>query len=79
MNELDHPGLIQCFHHVLVNVWITGESPQQWKDAIILLKPKDRSDRNNYGGISLVAHVGKGLLKASFSPEQLRRGSANTP
>ncbi|MEP5376703.1 MAG: hypothetical protein ABJQ14_13080 [Hyphomicrobiales bacterium] len=37
----------------------------QWKDAIIkvLHKKKDRTDCNNYRGISLVAHAGKVLLK----------------
>lgn len=63
--KIDHPDFIQCFHHILVNVWITGEVPQQWKDAIIkvLYKKKDRTDCNNYRGISLVAHAGKVLLK----------------
>ena len=48
-----------------VNVWSTGEVPQQWKDATIkvLHKKKDRSDWNNYRGITLVAHSGKVLLK----------------
>ena len=46
-------------------MWRTGEVPQQWTDAIInvLHKKKDRSDCNNYQGISLVAHSGKVLLK----------------
>ena len=43
----------------------TGEVPQQCKDATIkfLHKKKDRSDCNNYRGISIVAHSGKVLLK----------------
>ena len=42
-------------------MWRTGDVPQQWKDATIkvLHKKKDRSDCNNYRGISLVAHSGK--------------------
>ncbi len=33
--KIDHPAFAQCFHNILVNVWLTGEVPQQWKDAII--------------------------------------------
>ena len=56
--KLDHPEFIRYFHSLLVNVWRTGEVPQQWKDATItvLHKKKDRSDCNNYRGIPLVAH-----------------------
>ena len=53
-----------CHQNILVDVWVTGEVPQQWKDAIIevLHKKKDRTDCNNYRGISLVAHAGNFLL-----------------
>ena len=63
--KLDHPEFIRYLHNLLVNVWRTGDVPQQWKDATIkvLHKKKDRSDCNNYRGISLVAHSGKVLLK----------------
>ena len=46
-------------------MWSTGQVPQQWKDATIKFvhKKKDRSDCNNYRGISLVAHSAKVLLK----------------
>ena len=39
--------------------------PQQWKDTIIMVlhKMKDRTECDNYRGISLVAHAGKILLK----------------
>ena len=39
--------------------------PQQWKDAIIMVlhKKKDRTECDNYRGISLVAHAGKILQK----------------
>ena len=59
--KIDHPEFIRYFHNVLVNVWRTGDVPQQWKDATIkfLHKKKDHSDCNNYRGISLVAHSGK--------------------
>ena len=63
--KLDHPELIRCFHNLLVDVWRTGDVPQQWKDATmkVLHKKKDHSDCNNYRGISFVAHSGKALLK----------------
>ena len=52
----DHPVFVQCFHNVLVNVWVTGDFPQQWKHAIIkvLHKKKDRTDCNNGREISLL-------------------------
>ena len=47
--KLDHPEFVHCFHSILVNVWITGEVPQQWKDVIIkvLHRKKDGSDCKN--------------------------------
>ena len=41
------------------------EVSQTWKDAIIkvLYKKADRSNCNNYRGISLLSHAGKVLLK----------------
>ena len=44
---------------------MTGEVPQEWKDATIkvLHKKKDRTECSNYRGLSLVAHAGKVLLK----------------
>ena len=38
---LGHPELIQCFHNMLVKVWITGEVPQQSKYAIKALHEKE--------------------------------------
>ena len=63
--KLDHPEFIWCFHNLLVNVWRTGDAPQQWKHTTIkvLHKKKDRSDCDNCRGISLVAQLGKVLLK----------------
>ena len=39
--------------------------PQQWRDAIIMVlhKKRHRTECGNCRGISLVAHVGKILLK----------------
>ena len=53
------------FHAILVQVWNGGEVPQQWKEATIkvLYKKSDRSNCNNYRGISLLSHAGKVLLK----------------
>ena len=44
---------------------MTGEAPQEWKDATIkvLHEKKDRTECGNYRGLSLVAHTGKVLLK----------------
>ena len=42
--KIDHPAFAQCFHNILVNVWSTGEVPQQWKDAIIKSFTKRRSN-----------------------------------
>ena len=33
--KIDHPEFIRYFHNLLVNVWRTGDVPQQWKDATI--------------------------------------------
>ena len=67
--KIDQPAFAQCFHNILVDVRLTGEAPQQWKYAIIkvLHETKDRTDCNNYRGISLVAYAGKVLLKIEAS------------
>ena len=67
--KLDHPEFIRYLHDLLVNAWSTGDVPQPWKDATIkvLHKTKDRSDCNNYQGISLVAHSDKVSLKMVLS------------
>ena len=50
--------------HIIVAVWMTGEVPQEWKDATIkVLHKKDRTECSNYRGLSLVAHAGTVLLK----------------
>ena len=33
--KLDYHEFIRHFHNLLVNVWRTGEVPQQWKDATV--------------------------------------------
>ena len=59
------PVVLKHFHAILVRVWRGEEIPQEWKDATIkvLHKKSDRSDCNNFRGISLVSHAGKVLLK----------------
>ena len=54
-----------AFHGIIVAVWMTGEVPQEWKDATInvLRKKKYRTECSNYRGLSLVAHAGKVLLR----------------
>ena len=51
--------------YVVVRIWRGGEVPRQWKNYIIIVlhKKKDRTECGNYRGISLVAHIGKILLK----------------
>ena len=58
-------GILLAFHDIIVAAWMTGEVPQEWKDATIkvLHKKKDRTECSNYRGLSLVAHAGKVLLK----------------
>ena len=57
--------ILLASHDIIVAVWMTGEVPQEWKDATIkvLHKKKDRMECSNYRGLSLVAHAGKVLLK----------------
>ena len=59
------PLVLKHFHAILVRVRRGEEIPQEWKDATIkvLHKKSDRSDCNNFRGISLVSHAGKVLLK----------------
>ena len=66
--KIDEPAesiVLERFHAIHVKVWSGREVPQQWKDATIkvLYKKSDRSNCNNYRGISLLSHAGKVLLK----------------
>ena len=63
LSDSSHEMLLP-FHDIIVAVWMTGEVPHEWKDAIknVLHKKKDRTEYSNYKGLSLVAHAGKGLL-----------------
>ena len=59
------PTVLREFHRMIKRVWHQREVPQRWRDAVIkvLHKEKDRTERGNCRGISLVAHAGKVLLK----------------
>ena len=58
------PTVLREFHRVIKLVWHQREVPQRWRDAVIKVLPKkDRTERGNYRGISLVARAGKALLK----------------
>ena len=65
IDESAEPIVPERFHAILVKVWNGEEVPQQWKNATIkgLYKESDRSNYNNYRGISLLSYVGKVLLK----------------
>ena len=60
INEPAEPIVLERFLAILVEVWTGGEVPQQWKVATIkvLYKKSDRSNCNNYRGISLLSHAG---------------------
>ena len=64
LSDSSHEILL-AFHEIIVTVWMTGEVPQEWKDATInvLHQKKDRTECRNYRDLSLVAHAGKVLLK----------------
>ena len=64
LSDSSHEILL-AFHDIIVAVWMTGEVPQEWKDATIkvLHKKKERTECSNYRGLSLVVHAGKVLLK----------------
>eukprot|EP00752_Nemacystus_decipiens_P005560 g5031.t1 len=61
----DEPIVRERLCAIFVEVWNGGEMPQKWKDATIkvLYKKGDRSNCNNFRGISLLSHVGKVLAK----------------
>ena len=40
--KIDHPAFAQCFHNILMDVWVAREFPQQWKDAIIKVLHKNK-------------------------------------
>ena len=62
--------LLQPLHELLVLCWEQGYIPQDMKDAniVTLYKNKgDRSDCNNYRGISLLSIVGKAFARVTLT------------
>ena len=51
--------ILAALHELVLSVWREEAVPQTWKDAVI----KVPTECGNYRGISLIAHVGKLLLK----------------
>ena len=64
-DPIREPVVLRHFHAILVRVWRGEEIPQEWENATIkvLYKKSNRSDCNNFRGISPVSHAGKVLLK----------------
>jgi len=64
--KIGKPALIQPLHELLCLCWGQGHIPQDMRDAniVTLYKNKgDRSDCNNYRGISLLSIVGKAFAR----------------
>ncbi|CAB1096812.1 unnamed protein product [Ectocarpus sp. CCAP 1310/34] len=61
----DEPFVLGHLHPILVKVWNGGDIPREWKDATIkvLYKKGDRSNCNNFKGISLLSYVDKVPIK----------------
>ena len=57
--------ILEQFHAIMIAIWRGGGVRQEWEYTTIIVphKKKDRTDRGNYRGISLVAHAGKVFLK----------------
>ncbi|RXN14061.1 RNA-directed DNA polymerase from mobile element jockey-like protein [Labeo rohita] len=68
------PALLQPLHNLLCLCWEQGYIPQDMRDAkiITLYKNKgDRSDCNNYRGISLLSTVGKVFARVALAHLQV--------
>ena len=68
------PALLDPLHELLCLCWKEGEVPQEMRDAkiITLYKNKgDRSDCNNYRGISLLSIVGKVFARVVLARLQI--------
>lgn len=61
VDDDDDPVVLACLYAILGEVWNRGKIPQEWNDATIkvLYKKGDRSNCNNFRGISLLSHVGQ--------------------
>ncbi|XP_029651828.1 uncharacterized protein LOC115225042 [Octopus sinensis] len=64
------PALLHSLHDLLCLCWEHGHIPQDMRDAkiVTLYKNKgDRSDCNNYRGISLLSVVGKACARVTLA------------
>ena len=62
--QQDRTSLLEL-HRFKTLIWREGKVPQLWKDAVItvLHKKDDKTEYENYRGISLISHAGKVLLE----------------
>jgi hypothetical protein len=74
--ELIHAGgkiLLSVIHKLINSVWNKEELPNQWKESIIvpIHKKGDKTDCNNYRGISLLSisyKISLNILLSKLSP-----------
>ena len=67
-------ALLKPLHDLICNCWELGHIPQDMRDAkiVTLYKNKgDRSDCNNYTGISLLSIVGKAFARVVLARLQV--------
>ena len=60
---------IRCeIHKLIISIWIKEELPDEWKESIIVLiyKKGDKTDCNNYRGISLLPTTHKVCPTSGF-------------
>ena len=64
--------ILRALHWLTILIWRQGKVPQQWKDAdiTVLHKKSDKTEYENYRGISFVSHAGKVLLKSGCQETQ---------
>ena len=56
---------ISLLHKLILNIWQTGELPEDWRRAVLIPIPKkgDLQQCSNYRSISLISHASKVMLK----------------
>ena len=62
---------IRCvIHKLIIAIWNKEELPGEWKESIIIAihKKDDKTDCNNYGGISICK------LRTKFCPTSCSQG-----
>lgn len=63
--KVDPDAAAHALHPLLTNVWITEKLPPEWKQGLLIKLPKkgNRTDCNNWRGITLLCTVSKILSK----------------